>query len=229
MRNKMLGKSPRAKAFRSQPTDFQNTQWGKLLARLSKLNDGRGPCVTQREGKLFCRRFQVPWQIYCELVVKCNEFNLFGIRSNDTVDLCNHDICPVTIKLLGVLRMLGRNLICDDVAEATGMGESTVRTAFKSFCENFVDCFYDKYLYRPTGVQLSNVMSIYNRMGSTDCVHVTWDRCPIELTNLCKGKEGYPTLVFSCVVDHTRRILSISPSSFETRNDKKKYNRIGLL
>ena len=49
------------------------------------------------------------------------------------MDLCNKDICPVTIKLLGVLRMLGRNWICDDVAEATGMGESTVRRAFKLF------------------------------------------------------------------------------------------------
>ena len=90
--------------------------------------------------------------------------------------MCNKEICPVTIKLLGVLRMLGRNWICDDVAEATGMGESTVRTAFKSFCENFVDCFYDSYIYRPTGEQLTNMMSIYSRMGlpgcvgSTDCV-----------------------------------------------------------
>ena len=87
MKNKQRDKSPRAKAFRYPPTDFQNTQWGKLIARLSQLNDGRGPCITQREGKLFRRRFRVPWQIFCELVVKCKEFNLFGIRSNDNVDL----------------------------------------------------------------------------------------------------------------------------------------------
>ena len=226
IRISQLKKKPRAKAVLSPPTDFHNTQWGKLITRLSLFNEGRGPCITKREGKLFRRRFRVPWQIYCELVLKCKEFSLFGSRCNDDTDLCNNNICPITIQLLGVLRMLGRHWICDDVAEATGMGESTVRTAFKSFCENFVDCFYDKYIYRPTGVQLSNVMSIYIRMGlpgcvgSTDCVHVKWDRCPIELNNLCKGKEGYPTLVFSCVVDHTRRILSISPSNFGTRNDK---------
>ena len=57
-------------------------------------------------------------------------------------------------------------------------------------------------------------------MGSTDCVHVKCDRCSIELTNLCKVKEGYSTLVYSCVVDHSRRIMSVTPSNFGTRNDK---------
>ena len=219
-------KKKRANAVVDPQVDYQSTQWGQLIKKLSLMNEGRGPCITQREGKLFRRRFRVSWQIYCELILKCKEFNLFGPMSNEDVTIGNKEICPITIKMLGVLRMLGRNWICDDVAEATGMGESTVRTAFKLFCENFVDSFYDKYIYRPVGDQLKNIMSIYTRMGlpgcvgSTDCVHVKWDRCPIELTNLCKGKEGYPTLVYSCVVDHSRRILSVTPSNFGTRNDK---------
>ena len=143
----MRSKKKRATRLLDSPVDFHNTQWGQLIAKLSLMNDGRGPCITQREGKLFRRRFHVSWQIYCELVVKSKEFNLFGLKSNDMVDLCNKDICPVTIKLLGVLRMLGRNWICDDIAEATGMVESTVRRAFKSFCDDFVDCFCDQYIY----------------------------------------------------------------------------------
>jgi hypothetical protein len=74
--------------------------------------------------------------------------------------MCGAQICPVEIKLLGVLRMLGRNWCADDVAEATGMGESTVRTAFNSFRDNFVTEFYetvvyilyvDKYFSKPVG------------------------------------------------------------------------------
>ena len=101
------------------------------------------------------------------------------------------------------------------------MAESTDRTAFKTFCATLLLAFtINIYIYRPTDEHLTNLMSIYTRMGSPDCVdsidfvHVKWDRCPIELTNLFKGKEGYPTVVFSCVVDHKRRTLSISPSNF---------------
>ena len=125
-----------------------------------------------------------------------------------------------------MLRILGRNWLCDDVAEATGMGETTVRRAFLDFCGNFVDSYYSTYIYRPEGEKLTRMMNVYSRMGlpgcigSTDCVHLKWDRCPIGITNLCKGKEGYPSLSYSCTVDHHRRILGVTRSNYGTRNDK---------
>ena len=106
------------------------------------------------------------------------------------------------------------------------MGESTVRRGFLDFCNNFVENYYDKYIYRPTGEKLAKMMKIYSRMGlpgcigSTDCVHLKWYRCPVGLTNLCKGKEGFPSLSYSCTVDHHRRILGVTRSNYGTRNDK---------
>jgi Plant transposon protein len=47
-----------------------------------------------------------------------------------------------------------------------------------------------------------------------------WDRCPLSPRNLCKGKEGYPTLSYSCTVDHHRKILGVTRSNWGTRNDK---------
>ena len=35
-------------------------------------------------------------------------------------------------------------------------------------------------------------------VGSVDCVHVWWDRCPVNYTNVCCGKEKYPTLNSIC-------------------------------
>jgi hypothetical protein len=125
---------PRSK--REEPRDtkpgFSSTQWGKLITQLKSRNDGAGPCISSREGKLFRRRFRVPLPVYCSLVSKCVDDKLFGPNSNDEKDCCGNEMCPPSIKLLGVLRMLGRNWICDDVAEATGMGESTVRLAFNA-------------------------------------------------------------------------------------------------
>ena len=100
------------------------------------------------------------------------------------------------------------------------MAESTVRENFHLFTENFVESFYGKFVYRPSGEKLEKVMSVYAKMGmpgcvgSTDCVHVKWDRCPVRLQIVCTGKEGFPTLAYSVCVDHHRRILSCTPSFY---------------
>lgn len=61
---------------------------------------------------------------------------------------------------------------------------------------------------------------VYRCIGPTDCVHTKWGRCPVSLTHLCKGKEEYSPLAYSCTVDHHRRILGVSPPNYGTRNDK---------
>ena len=185
-----------------------------------------GPLITSREGKLFRRRFRVPWDVFCDLVKKSKDDKLFGQNTGMKYDFCGRPICPIAIKMLGILRILGRNWCCDDVAEATGMGESTVRHSFHTFISNFVDRYYEDYIHRPTGQKLASMMKVYEKMGlpgcigSTDCVHLKWDRCPLSLTNLCKGKEGYPSLSYSCTVDHHRKILGVTRSNWGTRNDK---------
>ena len=57
-------------------------------------------------------------------------------------------------------------------------------------------------------------------VGSIDCVHVTWDNCRSGLKGECKGKASNPTLAFEVVVDHDRRIQSISTYNFGAQNDK---------
>ena len=106
------------------------------------------------------------------------------------------------------------------------MGESTARRAFHSFCSNFVEHFYSVFVYRPTGDKLLRVMKVFEQMGlpgcigSTDCVHLRWDRCPVGLAQLCSGKGGFPTLAYSCTVDHHHRILASTTSYWGAKNDK---------
>ena len=205
-------RKPRTQQRNSDP-NFWQTQWGRMYQSLSQMNGGTGPTIDSRPGKLFRRRFRVPWVLFSKLLELCRTHALFGPHADDATDCTGIPYCPIELKLMGVLRMLGRAWICDDVAEATGMGESTVRLAFRTFTENFVAALYDVYIYRPMGDKLARLMGVFGRMGlpgcvgSTDCVHLKWERCPVSLTNLCKGKEGYPTLVYSAVVDHHRRIL----------------------
>ena len=100
---------PRMKAI-----DYWYSPWGQLLRRFAAI-DG-GPSIASRDGKLSRRRFRVPYGVYRNLVQKCHEKNLFGENSSKEKDITGRSICPVEIKLLSVLRVLGRNWNFDDVA-----------------------------------------------------------------------------------------------------------------
>ena len=106
---------------------YWHSTWGQLITKLAAM-DG-GPSIESRDGKLFRRRFRVPYPVYCDLVSKCLEKKLFGENAHLETDIAGRKICPVEIKLLAVLRILGRNWNFDDIAKATLMGETTARRA----------------------------------------------------------------------------------------------------
>jgi hypothetical protein len=56
--------------------------------------------------------------------------------------------------------------------------------------------------------------------GSVDCVHIAWDMCPAGIRSDCKGKEGYPSVVFQVICSHTRKVLGVSGPYYGTWNDK---------
>jgi hypothetical protein len=193
--------------------------WGKMLI----LNRDLISDPTTREGKLFRRRFRVPFLVYCRLVYLSEENRYFECNESDSA---GHAAVPIEMKVLGCLRALGRGSCFDDIAEASGMSEECARVSFHKFCKNFSDNQYSTWVKPPQGERLDSIMHVYQRMGlvgcigSMDCVHVKWNKCPVSLTNLCEGKEGYPTLVFEVVVSHSREILSCTKSFYGASNDK---------
>lgn len=77
-----------------------------------------------------------------------------------------------------------------------------------------------------TSDELEDVMKLYRAAGfpgcagSVDVVHIRHDMSPFNLKNVNTGKEGYPSLAFEVIADHTRRVRSCTrgfPGSF---NDK---------
>ena len=56
----------------------------------------------------------------------------------------------------------------------------------------------ERYIYMPLDeASCRNVVGVYTArgfpgcVGSVDCVHIGWDHCPVQYTNMFKGKEGY--------------------------------------
>jgi Plant transposon protein. len=47
-------------------------------------------------------------------------------------------------------------------------------------------------------------------VGSIDCVHVCWDRCPASIHSVCKGKKDkIPTLAFQVVCSHKKNYACV--------------------
>lgn len=130
------------------------------------------------------------------------------------------------LQVLGVLRVLGRATCFDGIEEITGGSAETHRVFFHKFCERFAKRYYE-YVYLPRTQEETRRWAMdYSRMGltgaigSTDCVHVHWERCPHGLANLCTGKEGYPSLSYQATVNHKMRFMSCIKGFYGSVNDK---------
>lgn len=203
--------------FRRSRFDYWESPWGRML------QDENVKDPSTREGKDFRRRFRVPFPVFCKLVMIAEDSNLFDCALADGF---GRRAAPVELKILGILRILGRGWCMDDVSESTGISEETIRRSFHTFNKMFTTKHYEEYVYIPQGDDLRQTMRIYDSMGLTGCigsmdgVHKIWDKCPVALTNLCKGKEKVTTLVYNATVNHHGRIQACTKSFWGARNDK---------
>jgi len=170
------------------PFQCETSVWKEMLSDPT-IND-----VNSRAALKFKRRFRTPYNLFKEYIVpECNRKNVFNLERKSRI--------PIELKILSVLRILGRGSCADDINELSGIGESTVHELFKTFVVNFSqrgsDGFYDEWIKPPVGEDLQKVMDMYANMGfpgargSMDCTHVVWWQCPAHLQNLCKRK--YPS------------------------------------
>jgi hypothetical protein len=181
--------------------------------------------ISTREGKEFRRRFRIPAPFFLDwLVPECEKANIFDSKVTLDGQLMGH--IPIEIKILVSLRILARGNVSDDISEMSKVGLSTCPSIFSQFVLKFAETFRKAFIYLPQdGEDLKKVMEIYARLGfpgcigSMDCTHVHWLNCPEILKNLCIGKEGYPTLAFQVMVDHSKMIRHVSVSCFGAFND----------
>jgi hypothetical protein len=172
-------------------------------------------------GVRFRRRFRVPYSVFDDL---CSEYAKTDQRKQ--TDRYGRPRCELKILILGALRVLGQAATFDVIDEATNISFQTHNSFFKKFVEWVSTSLFDEYVNLPTGFEeVQHIEDYYKRLGvpgctgSVDCVHWGWDMCPAGLQSDCKGKEGFPTVVFQVIVSHTRKILAVSNVFYGTWND----------
>ena len=202
----------------SQRPNYMDSTWGKIL-RDKKFRDP----TMRRGGKLFRRRFRVPYPMFLELVKITRENKWFS----EGPDCTGRPSAPLELKVLAVLRVLGRGYCFDGVEELCFISAEVLRNFFNKFCELFAAKYFDVYCNYPRSKEEIKISTgMYARMGlpgcigSTDCVHFGWDRCPSGEISQHKGKEGFPTLSYEVTVDRNKKIIACTTGHPGARNDQ---------
>ena len=166
----ILSDSTRPAKKRRQSNPMRSPDyWATPLGLLMK--DPRTEYINTRQGRMFRRRFRVPYKFFKDfLVPKCREKNIFDHKRNKNGTLRETAI-PIEFKILIGLRILGRGNCADDMTEMSGVGESTVNTIFKQFVFGFSKASFDSFVHMPHGEDLAQVMEVYKRLGRFNGLH----------------------------------------------------------
>mmetsp|Transcript_14625 Transcript_14625/g.24207 ORF Transcript_14625/g.24207 Transcript_14625/m.24207 type:complete len:176 (-) Transcript_14625:1584-2111(-) len=105
--------------------------------------------------------------------------------------------------------------------------KSTCNFIFKQFIEGVATKLFPVYVKplemgSPDFIAATNTyarMGFPGCVGSVDCTHIYWDKCPVELTNLCKRQDKPPSLSYELVCDHSTRIHSCTDGFVGTSHD----------
>mmetsp|Transcript_18917 Transcript_18917/g.32787 ORF Transcript_18917/g.32787 Transcript_18917/m.32787 type:complete len:482 (+) Transcript_18917:212-1657(+) len=130
-------------------------------------------------------------------------------------------VAPLELKVMCVLRMLGRDSVLDDLEQMSGISVSTLNTFFRSFCAK-ITMLYDAFIdiSGTSAAAADSYEFLPGCLGSVDGVHLWWDRVPFHLKNQYKGVKTFPSISFGVTANHAGRILSVTKGFQGSKNDK---------
>jgi hypothetical protein len=202
------------KRGKKRKATYYNCVWSEMLLRdQERLEDD-----SSREGKEFRLRFRVPYKIFTKLVEWTKLWREQSVDNPDGTaefDACGNPRIPTTLLVLGCLRILGRGTCLDGILELSGISTTTMDRFFHKWCKNFRNELFPKFVYMPSSQsEIAEAMGPFaavgfpGAIGSIDVVHVRWDKCPKIYTNLFTGKEGYCTIAYQVICDHSGKAIS---------------------
>ena len=163
--------------------------------------------------KKFRNRFCLSYPSYKDLLHQIKSDNRFE-------HLCGHKCngkksLPIELLLIGLLRYLGRGWMFDNIEEQTAISVSVHCNFFHKFIEFGSTTLYSMHVITPVNLaEAQTNMTEYTEagfpgcVGSTDCTHITMERCEYNLKNNHLGaKSSHTTRTFNLTCNHRRRIL----------------------
>lgn len=128
-------------------------------------------------------------------------------------------IITLDVLILGVLRVLGRGIVFDELFEQTLISGETHRCFFHLFIGAYSQRVYPEVVQVPQPGDHERIQQITapyamagfpGCIGSIDGTHFYWETTPVSLKHVCKGKESYTSVAIECAVTHWREIIHMT-------------------
>ena len=161
----------------------------------------------------FRNRFRLPYANYLDLLQWIRDDTRFARWCGEKVN--RKMSSPIELLVLGSLRYLGRGWTFDDIEEQTAISREVHRTFFYVFIEFCSTSLHSRFVLTPvhlpearSNMREYEVAGFPGCVGSTDCTHVTTERCEYRLKNNHLGaKSSHTTRTFNLTCNHRRRII----------------------
>jgi hypothetical protein len=141
-------------------------------------------------------------------------------------DCFNKPVADLRLKLLGALFTLATGATHFVVSTNTNISKEAHRFFFNDWIEKMASIKHLFIFFPSDDEMLKRVWDEYAQLGlpgcvgSVDCVHIGWDKCPTQQLHLYKGKEAYPSVAYQVVCTSRKFIQSVSCGHPGARNDK---------
>lgn len=151
----------------------------------------------------FERRFRMPRSVFEKIYERIEGKGIF-VQRRDAVK--REGIHPL-LRMTAAMRMLAYGGAADALDEYLQMSEDSIMLSTKEFCAAIVSEFKEEYMREPREEDLKRILKINagrgfpGCIGSIDCQHWEWNKCPIAWVGQYKGKEKKPTIVLEAICD----------------------------
>jgi len=130
-----------------------NLKTRHLLVYISSKLNGiscflQNPMLSQPESYIarqFQRRYRLPYPCFLDLVNDVKEYNIFNLNN----PYSNNLKIPIELKCMVALRMLWRDLCCDDIFEMSSIPISSCNKIYCQFIKGVTEKLHSKYVYIP--------------------------------------------------------------------------------
>jgi hypothetical protein len=147
-------------------------------------------------------RFRMTKRIFWDIATAVEQHdNYFVNKYNATGDLGFSHLQKVT----AALRMLAYGGPADSFDEYLRMAESTILETVRHFTRAIVEIYGPNYLRPPNQEEINALLQIADArgfpgmVGSLDCMHWPWEKCPVALQGQFRGHHKKPTIILEAV------------------------------
>jgi hypothetical protein len=179
--------------------------FGKEFPLMFRVSRGRFQCILEDFGNLHHPFYQ-----------------------DEPVDCFGQKGASMEAKLLLPLKCMAYGVPAHTFMDYFSMSTTLARVSVKNFQEQMVGLYLEEYLRVPTSQDIKNILRLHKSvhrgmdgmLGSLDCMHTYWDKCPVAWQGSFKsGAKKKPSIVLEAVADHNLWFWHASYGYAGTLND----------